>query len=398
MLYIHIPYCRHKCIYCDFFSGGERVADWGRLRRALVAELRERVAEPAGWLPSQRLPSLYLGGGTPSLMPVDELECLMEDVMAVLAGAGIMPAPDCEVTLEANPEDVTAANVKAWKRMGINRVSLGIQTFSDSLLRRIGRSHSGADAERAMYLLREEFGNVSGDLIFGLPGQSLGMFGEDVIRILSMRPEHISVYTLMYEEGTALTALRDSGRLEETDEETVTRQYRLLTDCLADAGYEHYEISNYALPGHRSRHNSGYWLRRPYLGIGPSAHSYDGRARRRANPPDLFGYLRRFAPGVLDKTSASIATSVEVELPPFYKEEILTLDELCEESIMLGLRRREGIDLDAFRKEFGERRLSRLLRSAEPHLTAALLHHAADRLALTSAGILLSDTVILALI
>ena len=353
MLYIHIPYCRKKCIYCDFFSGG-----------------------------------------TPSLLPPEEFDALADELRSVIENSGSRIAEDCEVTIEVNPEDVDHEHIDAWKSGGVNRVSIGLQTFSDSMLKAIGRTHSGDRAERALKLLQEHFSNVSGDLIFGLPGQSVEDLSGDVQRLTSLNPQHISVYSLMYEEGTALTALRDAGRITAAAESIVADQYVALTDMLCEAGYEHYEISNYAKTGYRSRHNSGYWEGKRYLGIGPSAHSYDGRRSRRANPADLHGYLNRFAPVGRDTVPEAPISSDE----PFYIEEILSDEELREERVMLGLRRCEGIDLIGFRKDFGEDALSKLLDSARLHICNGSLMRAGEQLHLTRSGVMISDTVIVDLI
>ena len=389
MLYIHIPYCRKKCIYCVFFSGGAGLADWRRLRRALAAELAMRSSE----LPSA-LHSIYFGGGTPSLLPPEEFDALADELRSVIENSGSRIAEDCEVTIEVNPEDVDHEHIDAWKSGGVNRVSIGLQTFSDSMLKAIGRTHSGDRAERALKLLQEHFSNVSGDLIFGLPGQSVEDLSGDVQRLTSLNPQHISVYSLMYEEGTALTALRDAGRITAAAESIVADQYVALTDMLCEAGYEHYEISNYAKTGYRSRHNSGYWEGKRYLGIGPSAHSYDGRRSRRANPADLHGYLNRFAPVGRDTVPEAPISSDE----PFYIEEILSDEELREERVMLGLRRCEGIDLIGFRKDFGEDALSKLLDSARLHICNGSLMRAGEQLHLTRSGVMISDTVIVDLI
>lgn len=385
MLYIHIPYCRKKCLYCDFFSGGSRVADWNRLRDALLCELKERLHE----LPSQ-VESIYIGGGTPSLMPANLLEDFLSEVKGILFDKGILISEDVEVTIEANPEDVDCIHMNSWKRSGVNRVSLGIQTFSDQLLKSIGRQHSGEQAEEALRMLTENFDNVSGDLIFGLPGQSLEQLKADVERLIRLSPEHISVYSLMYEEGTALSLLRDSGRVEEVDEETVNSQYTIISKSLRTNGYEHYEISNYARSGFRSRHNSGYWIGKPYLGIGPSAHSFDGNSIRRANKADLFGYLDRFSP--------NLPTQVTMDKSPFYFEEILSEEERLEESVMLGLRRVEGINLKAFEKDFDKDRLKNLLESSKKNIEKRLLEIVGDNLKLTDKGIMVADSIILDLI
>lgn len=379
MLYIHIPYCRRKCIYCDFYSGGARIADWEMITHALLNELSERMNE----LPPT-LESLYIGGGTPSLIPPEIFESFIKGLKVKILHSGKRFDPGLEFTIEVNPEDVDMDHMKAWRTAGVNRVSVGIQTFNDNFLKSIGRTHTGAMAAEALSLLKEEFLNVSADLIFGIPVQGVEDTEADVKRLIDLQPEHVSVYSMMYEVGTALTALRDAGRLRESDEDTVSRQFKCITGLLAAAGYEHYEISNYARTGYRSQHNSGYWTGKPYLGLGPSAHSYDGKRTRRANPADLQGYLSRFAEEPLQNT--------------FFTEEVLTEQELFEERVMLSLRRREGLDLKKIEKEFGKDRVDSIRRKARKHIDAGNLREKGSALCLSHSGIMLSDLVIVDLL
>lgn len=380
MLYIHIPYCRRKCIYCDFYSGGARIADWEMITHALLNELSERMNE----LPPT-LESLYIGGGTPSLIPPEIFESFIKGLKVMILHSGKRFDPGMEFTIEVNPEDVDMEHMKAWRTAGVNRVSVGIQTFNDNFLKSIGRTHTGAMAAEALSLLKEEFLNVSADLIFGIPVQGVEDTEADVKRLIDLQPEHVSVYSMMYEEGTALTALRDAGRLRESDEDTVSRQFKCITGLLAAAGYEHYEISNYARTGYRSQHNSGYWTGKPYLGLGPSAHSYDGNRTRRANPAYLQGYLSRFAEETLQKDV-------------FFTEEVLTEQELLEERVMLGLRRREGLDLKKIEKEFGKDSVESIRRKARKHIDAGNLREKGSALCLSHSGIMLSDLVIVDLL
>ncbi|MDE6022867.1 MAG: radical SAM family heme chaperone HemW [Muribaculaceae bacterium] len=274
-LYIHIAYCRKKCLYCDFFSAGERIADWHRYTDALIAELNERIEEM-----TCPLQTIYVGGGTPSLIPEDDFNRLI-DALRPFAGNVV------EFTIEVNPDDVCQEKLELWKRGGVNRISIGIQSFDNQLLSIVGRQHDAKTANDAYNLARQYFDNISIDLMFGLPGQTVKMWENDVEEAIRLKPKHISAYSLMYEPGTALTALRDKGRLEEIPEEESESMFRILIEKLRNAGYDHYEISNFALPGFRSRHNSSYWLQIPYVGIGPSAHSYDGINSRRSNKSDL---------------------------------------------------------------------------------------------------------------
>ncbi|MBD5338131.1 MAG: radical SAM family heme chaperone HemW [Bacteroides sp.] len=380
MLYIHIPYCRRKCLYCDFFSGGARIADWTGLADALLAELQERIEE----LP-ERIESIYIGGGTPSLMPPDVFGDFTSRLRQSVDAAGKTLVDDVEFTIEINPEDVDDRHIEVWREAGVNRVSIGIQTFDNRLLQSIGRSHTGDMAEMALKRLKAEFENVSGDLIFGIPGQSVEDLRRDVYRLIDCGPEHVSVYSMMYEEGTALTALRDAGRVEEADDDTVARQYECLTEILGAAGYEHYEISNYARPGFRSRHNSGYWTGKPYLGIGPSAHSFDGVSVRRANPADLRGYLGQFGKFRAGETS-------------FFTEEKLNRDERLEEWIMLSLRRCEGLNLKQLCHDFGREAERKVRQKAAGHLAAGNLIEEPGGIRLSRKGIMIADAVMVDLI
>lgn len=365
-LYVHVPFCRRKCIYCDFYSVGERLADWESLVRKYLEEFDARRGEIP--LPAK---TLYLGGGTPSLMPAESLSSLVEALTSRSAiGEGTV-----ERTIEINPDDVTAEKAAAWQRLGLNRFSIGVQSFDDTLLHTIGRRHDAASARRAVETLKP-LGDVSLDLIFALPEQTVEQWRQTVAEAVALRPQHISAYALMYEEGTPLTRRRDNGTIREADDDTYLAMFSYLSDALAAAGYRQYEISNYALPGHESRHNSAYWDGTPYLGLGPAAHSYDGRRTRRANPADIRRYLSH------DFTNR------------FYTEETLTDSELAEEYLLTRLRTARGIDLADFQRRFPSLSADLLTR---PLPTPGLVAIEEGRLHLTRAGIMTSDAVILQL-
>lgn len=372
-LYVHVAYCRRKCLYCDFFSAGARIADWLRYVDALISELNFRIKE----LPCP-LRTIYIGGGTPSLMPANEFEWLANALQPFLRDVE-------EFTLEANPDDISEDMLKTWKSGGVNRLSIGIQSFHNSILSAIGRRHNGKTAEDAYRLAQKYFDNISIDLMFGLPGQTLEMWQADIDKAISMHPQHISAYSLMYEPGTAITLLRDKGRVEEMPEEISREMFILLSNRLRDAGYEHYEISNYAIPGFRSRHNSSYWLQKPYLGIGPSAHSYNGDKVRRANGTDLNGYLHRWAPLKTDFDRCYYTV----------EEETLTQEELREEYVMTRLRTREGIPLDDFELRFGLDEKMTLLKKSENLIDENLLELRSGHLSLRESAIMMSDSIIL---
>ena len=275
-LYIHIPFCHSKCAYCDFYSRRLGSASRGQYIGLLEREWILRRCELPG--AGETVDTIYLGGGTPSILGVEDIAAL---------GAWLpQPAADYEFTVEFNPEDVSPEVLNAWRSIGVNRVSMGVQSFSDDELRGVGRRHTAGQAREAYGLLRRHFDNVSIDLIIGLPGQTVESLKSHITTAIALRPEHLSVYILSYEKGTRLWAMRQVGKVAEADDETIGMMYKTVCVMLREAGYEHYEISNFALPGYKACHNSAYWSGEPYLGLGPGAHSYDGRVRR-YNPSDI---------------------------------------------------------------------------------------------------------------
>lgn len=375
-VYVHIPFCRRKCIYCDFYSVGERCADWPALTDALLHEAGERLPDfPSGEWPS----TLYIGGGTPSLMPDAEFRRLASGLLSFYKDTV------SEFTIEVNPDDVTPRKIEAWKSSGVNRVSMGVQSLCDAELKAVGRRHDSACAMSAARMLREAFGNISLDVMFGLPGQSLESLENTLRGVIALQPDHVSVYSLMYEENTALTRLRDTGRLREADDDLSARMFSLVHSMLLKAGYGQYEISNYARPGFESRHNGLYWRGLPYAGLGPGAHSYDGKRLRSANIPDFKRYIDRFAtanPNMPARNGAPIST-----------EEILSDDELREEMVMTRLRIREGIPLQEYCARFGETAYNRLVVAANPWLESGMLRRHGDALSLTPEGVMISDEI-----
>ncbi|MCM1051344.1 MAG: radical SAM family heme chaperone HemW [Paenibacillus sp.] len=287
-VYVHVPFCHSKCAYCDFYSTPRR-----ELMEAYVDTVGEEwKAMGGGAVPD----TIYLGGGTPSSLPVELLDRLIEGIPA--------PAPLREFTIEANPEDVTRGWVKHLvTNTRIDRVSMGIQTFDDSTLSFLGRRHTGAQAEEAVRALREGgIDNLSCDLIYGLPGQTLEGWKANLDRLLSLRPEHISAYLLSYEPRTRLGVMLSKGKVTEASDRLAEEMYSYLCRATREAGYEHYEISNFALPGRNAVHNSSYWDGSDYIGLGPGAHSMAGGVRW-YNPSDLKGYIQSGGHGfrIIDK-------------------------------------------------------------------------------------------------
>lgn len=368
-IYVHIPFCASRCAYCDFFST-LRFADAGeRYVEALIAEARLRRGELRG----ESIRTFYLGGGTPSQLPLALLERLVNGLRDVFDLSDLE-----EFTVEANPDDVTPEWCAALPPLGVNRVSMGVQSFEDDILRAIGRRHMARQAVEAVANLRQAgIRNISIDLIYGLPGQTVASWTESVRQAIALRPQHISAYGLTYEEGTRLWHQRERGEITEVPEEQCLAMYCVLVNELQAAGYEHYEISNFALPGYHSRHNSSYWDDTPYLGLGAAAHSYDGHIRR-YNPADLLQYFDAIEAG---------ETACE--------QEELTQWERYDERVMLSLRTARGVDTERLRADFGEQAWQHFIKEARPHITAGhLAVKDASRYVLTPDGIMLSDAII----
>jgi putative coproporphyrinogen dehydrogenase len=317
--------------------------------------------------------TVYFGGGTPSQLDAEELELCFEALHRIF-----QISPEAEFTFEANPDDITAGKAQHLAQLGINRVSLGVQSFNDALLLNINRRHTALQAREAIDIVHQAgIDNLSIDLIFGLPQQTLSDWQWELQQAFSLDIQHLSAYALTYEEGTPLYYNRAKGKVKECDEETSLAMFRLLTDSAQEVGFEQYEISNFARPGFRSRHNASYWQGTPYLGFGPGAHSYDGFSTRRFNEHKLLAY-----------NAASIVDTLFADVP--HQLEMLTPDELYDELILTRLRTREGISLN----ELSEHRKSYLLRTAQTFLSRGLLMLTSDnRLQLTHAGVFVSDDI-----
>ena len=333
-LYVHVPWCRHVCPYCDFNVYADRRPPEADYTAALVRELEAWAAVPP-WA-GRRVASVYVGGGTPSLFSADAIG-------RVLAAANELfgHEPDAEVTLEANPGTVTAATLRAYRGAGVNRISLGVQSFAPRLLERLGRDHGPDDSAAAVAAAREVgFTNVSLDLIFAVPGSTLADWAHDLERAISMQPDHVSAYALTFEEGTPYHAWRRTGRLHAVDDDDEATMAEHTATRLAVAGYERYEISSWARPGRASRHNQRYWDGSHYLGIGAGAHSFDAgphRAARWSNLRHPTAYMNAVAAGA----------------SPVAERRSLGLDEARSDFVFTGLRRLVGVDDSRFAARFG---------------------------------------------
>lgn len=374
MLYIHIPFCKGKCIYCDFYSAGN--PDWDKYLKAVVNELDSRVKEPAD-NSLYSLESIYIGGGTPSLIPGDKFSQFVATVRERLQNNGVAIADSLEFTIEVNPEDVSEENALHWKKSGVNRISMGVQSLNNKELRFLKRRHSAEKAKDAIQILKHHFNNISIDVIYGIPGQTSDSLEETLLYIVGSGVEHVSAYSLTYEPHTPLSVLKERDEIRETDEEEYLSMEKLIEKTLLENGLERYEISNYARKGFRSRHNSGYWKGKPYLGLGPSAASYDGKSSRRTNPADLKRYMAHFE-NMPAKT-------------PFYEEECISPEEKLEERIFLSLRTADGIDTDEIKREFGETARNKLVESSKGWIQSGDMTFNDGKLRLTQKGIDRSD-------
>lgn len=316
-IYIHIPFCRKACHYCDFvftthLKGVEDFIE------AILREIDQRCEE----INDQSIKTVYFGGGTPSLIGSEAIKDILEKLKTVTDLSKVT-----EVTLEANPEDLSFEKLSALRTLGINRISLGIQSFSDELLTSINRAHDSKCAKEAISWAREAgFENLSLDLIFGLPGQQLEHLVQDLDTFLTMKPEHISAYSLTIEPKTFFGRALAKNQLHEHPDNVMAEFFLLVREKLQENGYTHYEISNYAKPGFESKHNSSYWENSAYFGFGPGAHSYDGKLHRRWNTSSIAGYCQKVSKG-----------------NPYFETETLSQRDLANEFLFTRLRTSAGV-------------------------------------------------------
>lgn len=372
-IYIHIPFCKSRCIYCGFYSTTNKELK-ERYVDALIREIHMRkddFARLGTSLSPSSTSTVYFGGGTPSSLSVCDIERIVGALESTFNGT------PSEVTLEMNPDDVTKDYIKAVRQMGINRISMGIQTFDDSRLQFIRRRHNASQAEKAVMTIREEgIHNVSIDLMFGFPNQTMDEWVTDIDKAIALHPTHISAYSLMYEEDTPLFRMLQKGEINQIDDETSLAMYTELINRLTANGYEHYEISNFAMPGYRSVHNSSYWHDTPYLGFGAAAHSYN-KETRSWNIPDLKKYIESIESGVLPSES-----------------EVIDADTHYNDLITTALRTREGLNLDDLPQKYREYALVNARKSISEHLLEATDSH----IRLTREGLFVSDMVMSELI
>lgn len=381
-IYLHIPFCRSRCSYCDFATGLYESALASRYVNAIANEVRRTDFS------ERSVDTIYFGGGTPSLLEPEQLDQLMKELVT-----HFRVTPDAEVTMEMNPGSAGGSTgksskerietLRAFRDLGITRVSFGAQTFDDNELARLGRSHNSADIRQTFSNLRDAgFENISLDLIAGLPGQTLEGWNRNLDEALQLRPEHLSFYLLEVHSGTPLAEHIRRGIQPKPDDDLAAEMYEVMLERAADVGYEHYEISNLCLPGYESRHNTKYWSAQPYLGFGCSAHSFDGECRRWSNERDVNRYVRL----------------LEEEASPVVESNVLSDDELRAEKMFLGLRLMKGIGISDYQERFGLDVREEYQEQFERFYEAGLLTSDGNRIRLTKSGALLSNEVFAAFV
>jgi len=366
-IYFHIPFCKQKCSYCDFYS----TKDSNGIDELVQSEIKELILRK-DYLNHDLVETIYFGGGTPSLLSiyniVDMLKCVMEHFNV---------SPKCEITFETNPDDLTGDYLKELFDNQINRLSVGIQSFNDDILKYLGRRHDSRNLNYNIETAKSVgFDNISIDLIFGIPGMSLQTYLDSLNKVIQLDIQHISAYSLTIAEGTLFYKLRKQNILKEIDEEDLLIQFNSTIDILSENGFNHYEISNYAKEGYKSRHNCSYWEDVNYLGIGPSAHSYNGILRQ-WNISNTHKYC-----GLVGKNE------------PFFDVEILTPKDKFNEYIITGLRTSNGVSRKFVEENFEGEVVKHFVMEVFSLLKQELIQPYEDRVVLTRRGILISDYIL----
>jgi oxygen-independent coproporphyrinogen-3 oxidase len=365
-IYLHIPFCKQACNYCNFhFSTSIRN------KNDFVVALLKEIALQKEYLFGEEIETIYLGGGTPSLLDIHDLRTIMENLYLAFT---VNAAP--EITLEANPDDINAEKLQEWKTVGINRLSIGVQSFFEEDLEWMNRAHRAEQAIKSIIASQDMgFENITIDLIYGSPTLSKEKWQRNLEKAVDLRVPHLSCYALTVEQKTPLDKMIRRKEVEDVDTDKQAEQFLTLMDIAANAGYEHYEISNFAKPGKRSRHNSSYWQGKKYLGLGPSAHSYNG-LERRWNIANNNRYIR----------------SLEQEKILFEKEELTAIQKL-NEYIMISLRTMEGCDLGYIENNFGTETKETIIKNSTLLVKNGKIERIGQKLSLTRNGKLLADRI-----
>ena len=370
-IYIHIPFCKQRCSYCAFYS-----STLFNIREKYIDALCKEISMRKNYIPQEGIKTIYLGGGTPSTLSIEDLEKIFN---AIYKHYTI--AENHEITIECNPDDLTPEYLTQLKQLPINRISMGIQSLNDTQLKHLGRRHNAEKAITAVSNARKAgFSNISIDLMFALPGSTIQEWNETLEQAIRLQPEHISAYNLMYEEGTAMHRALQRGDFRELSEEENVEQFQALIKMLRNAGYRHYEISNFAQPGYESRHNSSYWNDTPYIGCGAAAHSYNGTSRE-WNVSDIKEYIEGIEKGKRN-----------------FEIEYLSEEERYNDAILTRLRTSDGIPVEWIKENFNNALYEYMMQNAEKQIKNGLLKENNKNLSLTEKGIFVSDAVIRELI
>lgn len=366
-IYFHIPFCKQKCSYCDFYS----TKDSNGIGELVQSEISELILRK-DYLNHDLVETIYFGGGTPSLLTIynigNLLNCVRENFNV---------SADCEITFETNPDDLTLDYLKGLFDNQINRLSIGIQSYNDDVLKYLGRRHDSCNLNDNIETAKSVgFNNISVDLIFGIPGMSLQTYLNSLEKVIQLDVQHISAYSLTIAEGTLFYKLKKENKLKEIDEEELLVQFNSTIDILSVNGFNHYEISNYAKEGYKSRHNSSYWEDVNYLGIGPSAHSYNGISRQWN-----ISSTRKYC-GLVERNEL------------FFEVEYLTRKDKFNEYIITGLRTSKGVSIKFVKENFGGEIVLHFVKEVFSLLKQELIHPYDDRVVLTRRGILISDFIL----
>jgi len=363
-LYFHIPFCRKKCHYCNFYSLATR-----KYRNEIYEGLLKELEIQRIYLGKEKLDTIYFGGGTPSLYEPNLKNKLISKAVEIY---GIIGNP--EITLEANPDDITPQWLDGLSKTLVNRLSIGVQSFNDDDLKYLNRNHSGDDALRAIELAKKfGFNNLSIDLIYGIPTLTEDTWKQNLAIVSQLETPHISAYALTVEPGTALDQFIKKGKYKATNDGDAHKHFDIIVDQLIQEGYDHYEISNFALPGKYAKHNTSYWTGEKYLGLGPSAHSFD-KISRQWNVSNMKTYLDGITSGDLN-----------------FEKETLTKNQKINEYIMTSLRTMWGMDLIKIEKDFGQEYVSKIRNEAAKHLQSSWLEIIDQKLLVTQQGKFFAD-------
>lgn len=365
-IYIHVPFCKTRCIYCDFFTRTDQ-----KLKNPYVNSLCKEVLIRADYLSGEIIDTIYFGGGTPSLLHRDDLESILKSIRS-----SFIVSPGAEVTLEANPDDLSEQYLSNLVALGFNRLSIGIQSFDNDLLKSLNRRHSSERAVQAVRMAQMQgIKNISIDLMYGLPQQEMGKWKKTLDTALALDIQHISSYHLIYEEGTKLNRLLKKGEVRAVEEEVSVDMFSYMIDTLRGADFIHYEISNFAKDGYFSRHNSSYWLDVKYLGLGPAAHSYN-QVNRSWNISSIPLYVE----------------GVKSEFPNI-ETEILDEKTRYNDFVLTGMRTMWGIDRSNLEEKFGEYMLNYFIRNIEKHMIAKTVEYSHGSYKITKNGVFISDSI-----